>query len=99
MTIRREVRADAEAIQDFRRRLEPAVTEATGQSLSYTTLFAFAVARTLPRFPDLNAHWRDGEIWRFRSVRLGIAVALPAVGLVVPVVRHADRLFRSKPFL
>ncbi|QBS36614.1 2-oxo acid dehydrogenase subunit E2 [Thermaerobacter sp. FW80] len=84
-------RADAEAIQDFRRRLEPAVAEATGQSLSYTALFAFAVARTLPRFPDLNAHWRDGEIWRFRSVHLGIAVALPAGGLVVPVVRHADR--------
>lgn len=84
-------RADAVPLQEFRRRLGPAVTEATGHSLSYTAVLAFVVARTLPRFPYLNAHWREGEIWRFRSVHLGIAVALPGGGLVVPVIRDAEK--------
>ncbi|PZN11216.1 MAG: hypothetical protein DIU69_05910 [Bacillota bacterium] len=84
-------RANAVPIQDFRRQFGPAVTEATGHPLSYTAVLAFVVARTLPRFPYLNAHWREGEIWRFRSVHLGIAVALPEGGLVVPVIRDAEK--------
>lgn len=81
-------------LRELRRRLMPAIAEATGHSLSYTALFAYAVARTLPRFPELNAHFREreGEIWRFRAVHLGIATALPGGGLLVPVIRDADRL-------
>ena len=48
------------------------------------------VAAALVRHPAVNAHFADDRIVRFPSAHVGIAVAAPA-GLIVPVVRDADR--------
>ena len=48
-------------------------------------------AAALVRHPAVNAHFTGEEIRRFRSADVGLAVAAPA-GLVVPVIRGADRL-------
>lgn len=48
-------------------------------------------AVALVRNPAVNAVYTGDEIHRFRSADVGIAVAAPQ-GLVVPVVRGADRL-------
>ncbi len=48
------------------------------------------VAAALMRHRAVNAHFVEGEIRRFPSAHLGIAVATPN-GLVVPVIRDADR--------
>jgi len=58
--------------------------------ISVGHVVAAVVARVLTRHPDLNAHWVDG-VRRNDSVHLGIAVDAPW-GLVVPVVRDAQRL-------
>lgn len=58
--------------------------------VSVGDVLAAVVARVLPRHPDLNAHWVGG-VRRHESVHLGIAVDAPW-GLVVPVVRDAQRL-------
>ncbi len=47
-------------------------------------------AGALVRHPAVNAHFVGEAIHRFRSAHVGIAVAAPN-GLVVPVVRDADR--------
>ena len=57
---------------------------------SYTALLVRAVAAMLVRHPALNASVRGEEIWRFRSVNIGIATATPE-GLLVPVIREAER--------
>jgi pyruvate dehydrogenase E2 component (dihydrolipoamide acetyltransferase) len=49
------------------------------------------VARTLARHPALNATLEADIISRWRPVHLGVAVAVEG-GLVVPVIRNADRL-------
>lgn len=52
-----------------------------------------ALVKTLPRFPQLNAHY-DGETGLLRlyePVHIGIATQTPA-GLLVPVVHHAETL-------
>jgi pyruvate dehydrogenase E2 component (dihydrolipoamide acetyltransferase) len=49
------------------------------------------VAAALKRHRPVNAHFVDGELRRFSAANVGIAVAT-ANGLVVPVVRDADRL-------
>lgn len=59
--------------------------------VSYTDLLARAVVLTLPRHRRLNAHLVDGSIHQYRPIHLGIAVAL-SDGLIVPVVKNADRL-------
>jgi len=49
------------------------------------------VASALMRHRPINAHFTDGKILRFPSANVGLAVAAPS-GLVVPVIRDADRL-------
>ena len=48
------------------------------------------VASALVRHPPVNANFVDGKIHRFSAANVGIAVAAPS-GLVVPVIRDADR--------
>ncbi|MFN3457607.1 MAG: dihydrolipoamide acetyltransferase family protein [Novosphingobium sp.] len=62
-----------------------------GAGTSVLGLIAYAATSALLEHPRLNAHWRDDAIVAFRSVHLGIAVDA-ADGLVVPVIRHAERL-------
>ena len=47
-------------------------------------------AAALVRHPSLNAHFAGDRILRFPYAHVGIAVAAPQ-GLVVPVIRDADR--------
>lgn len=58
---------------------------------SYTDFVIAAVARALRKHPIVNAQMGDGTIQLLDDVHVGMAVAVDA-GLVVPVIRHADRL-------
>jgi pyruvate dehydrogenase E2 component (dihydrolipoamide acetyltransferase) len=58
--------------------------------ISYTDLIAKAVALTLREHPILNSTLVGEEIVLHDEINLGVAVAL-AQGLIVPVVRQADR--------
>jgi pyruvate dehydrogenase E2 component (dihydrolipoamide acetyltransferase) len=50
-----------------------------------------ACARTLRDFPSLNAAFTDHGVEIYSDINIGMAVALEE-GLVVPVIRNADRL-------
>jgi pyruvate dehydrogenase E2 component (dihydrolipoamide acetyltransferase) len=58
--------------------------------LAYTDMIVKAVALTLKEHPRLNAHVEGETIRLAQGIHIGIAVALED-GLIVPVVRHADR--------
>ncbi len=58
---------------------------------SLNCLVLAAVAHALTRHPLVNATLEDETISRWRRIDLGMAVAVDA-GLLVPVIRHADRL-------
>jgi pyruvate/2-oxoglutarate dehydrogenase complex dihydrolipoamide acyltransferase (E2) component len=62
-----------------------------GISLSFDAFVAKATVEALRRHADFNAHYTDEGHWRRQSVNLGVAVAVED-GLVVPVIRDADRL-------
>ena len=55
-------------------------------------IVASATMATRAEFPDLNAWLDGGDIVRHETVNLGIAVALGTEGLLVPVIREAERL-------
>jgi pyruvate dehydrogenase E2 component (dihydrolipoamide acetyltransferase) len=61
------------------------------RGVTLNDLLLWAVARTLPAHPALNALFVGGEIHQHRHVQLGIAVDTPR-GLMVPVVRQAEQL-------
>ena len=65
--------------------------KALGTNLSVTDFVLAAVAGSLVEFADVNARTDGVSVWPRRRVHLGLAVSLPA-GLVVPVIRDADRL-------
>lgn len=83
--------ADARALQSLRKRLKES-PEAMGlRGITINDLVLFAVARTLPTYPSLNALFYGTEIHQYRSVHLGVAVDTPR-GLMVPVIRAAETL-------
>ena len=65
--------------------------KAGGTNLTVTDFVLAATAQTLAEFPDVNSRTDGDSVWPRRRVHLGLAVSLPG-GLVVPVIRDADRL-------
>jgi pyruvate dehydrogenase E2 component (dihydrolipoamide acetyltransferase) len=63
------------------------------EKLSFLPFIVKAVLAALKKFPDLNAHVDDDtmEYVRRGDCHIGIAAATER-GLMVPVIRHADRL-------
>ena len=62
-----------------------------GVNLTYLAFILSAVAAALKENPLLNSSWDEDAIIVKRRIDIGIAVAAPQ-GLVVPVIRRADRL-------
>lgn len=60
------------------------------EKISVNDLIVAAAAKTLARFPDLNASYREGNLEMHSQVNIGIAVALED-GLIPPVLRDADK--------
>ena len=61
-----------------------------GARPTYTDLIVRAAAIALRDHPRLHARWTDAGVRLQPEIHVGVAVALDE-GLVVPVVRHADR--------
>ncbi|MCB2214326.1 2-oxo acid dehydrogenase subunit E2 [bacterium] len=63
--------------------------------LTYTAYFLGAIISGLKAVPLANSSWTDEGIRLHKQVNLGMAVALPDGGLIVPVIRNADELSLS----
>ena len=87
VTLHTEV--DATAFVELRGMLNDKL-QAREVSLTYTDLLVKVVANALREHPRLNATLTDEGIHLLQEINIGVAVALED-GLVVPVVRNADR--------
>jgi pyruvate dehydrogenase E2 component (dihydrolipoamide acetyltransferase) len=58
--------------------------------ISFNDLIIKAVAMALRKHPYLNAAWMGDHIRLYQDIHIGFAVAVDE-GLIVPVIRHADR--------
>jgi 2-oxoglutarate dehydrogenase E2 component (dihydrolipoamide succinyltransferase) len=76
---------------DRLRREHKARYEAAGTALTYTAFIAKAAADTIREFPYVNASLDGENVVYHKDINIGIAVALDQ-GLIVPVIRRADRL-------
>ncbi len=91
---------DAGDVMAFRARIKKAIEAGLDEKLGFSILkkvptfndiVLYAVSRTLLQFPDMNAHFLGDKMRYFNTVHLGVAVDTPR-GLMVPVVRNADKL-------
>ena len=65
-----------------------------GPRVTFTDILVAAIARTLRDHPILNSTVREDDIALWQDINVGVAVALDGGlegGLIVPVVRDADR--------
>ncbi|ASS65216.1 MULTISPECIES: 2-oxoglutarate dehydrogenase complex dihydrolipoyllysine-residue succinyltransferase [unclassified Paenibacillus] len=82
---------DMTAILDVRKRRKDAFKEKNEVGLGFMSFFTKAVVGALKKYPLLNAEIDGDDLILKKYYDIGIAVAAPD-GLVVPVVRDADRL-------
>jgi pyruvate dehydrogenase E2 component (dihydrolipoamide acetyltransferase) len=83
------VTADATELVAVRERMVELLREGETKP-TVSDVLTRLVASALVRHRPVNAHFVDGKIHRFPAANVGIAVAAPS-GLVVPVIRDADR--------
>ena len=83
------VTADATELVAVRERLVGLMRQGDAKP-TVSDVLTRVVASALVRHPPVNAHFVDGRILRHPNANVGIAVAAPS-GLVVPVIREADR--------
>ena len=81
---------------DMRRvvELREALVERTPEGDSrptYSDVITKLCALALLRHPAMNAHYEGSQVRLFRTVNMGLAVAIPQ-GLVVPVIRNVELL-------
>lgn len=81
---------DMGAVMDLRARRQEAFVTRHGVKLGFTSFFVKACIGALKAFPRLNAEIQGDEIVLKHYYDLGIAVGAEE-GLVVPVIRDADR--------
>jgi len=81
---------DMSAVMALRARLKERVEKEHGVKLTYMPFFVKAASLALKSYPVVNAQVDGDAILYKHYVNMGIAVASDA-GLVVPVIRDADR--------
>lgn len=82
---------DMSAVMELRKRRKEAFKEKHGVSLGFSSFFVKATIGALKAFPRLNAEIDGDEIVLKHYYDIGIAIGAEE-GLVVPVLRGADRL-------
>lgn len=82
---------DMTSCVSLRKQLLPIIEKLNGHRLSFNEVILKATAHTLQTFPDINISLEKDEIIYRSNVNVGFAVAVPN-GLVVPVVKNAEKL-------
>lgn len=82
---------DMTAVMALRKRRQPEFVERHGVKLGIASFFVKGAVGALKAFPEVNAELQDDELILKYYYDIGVAIGAPA-GLVVPVLRDADRL-------
>lgn len=81
---------DMSAVMELRRQRKDDFQERTGARLGFMSFFTKASIAALKAFPEVNAELQGTELVLKKYYDIGVAVSTDE-GLVVPVVRDADR--------
>ncbi len=82
---------DMKNVMDLRSRYKEEFERRHGVKLGFMSFFVKACCRALAEFPVVNSRIDGDDIVSYKTYDIGVAVSTER-GLVVPVVRNADRL-------
>jgi 2-oxoglutarate dehydrogenase E2 component (dihydrolipoamide succinyltransferase) len=86
------VEADVTRLVQWRDKHKLAFKQREGISLTFLPAIVSATTRALADFPRVNASVEEQTILLKKHIHMGIAVSLADNNLVVPVIKHADKL-------
>ena len=84
--------ADLSHLVKFREGFKEEFFKQEGFKLTYTPFIMYAIIQSLKEFSLVNASIDGDNIVVKKDINLGVAVAVPGNGLMVPVVKNADSL-------
>jgi 2-oxoglutarate dehydrogenase E2 component (dihydrolipoamide succinyltransferase) len=82
---------DLQAVNELRARYKDVFDKQHGVKLGFMSFFTKACVEALKKFPTVNASVEGGDIVYHEYFDIGVAVSTDR-GLIVPVLRDADRL-------
>ena len=82
--------ADMSAVIAHRKK-HRAEFESRGVQLTFTAYFLVAAVKAIRAVPEVNSRWTDTALEIFDNVDIGVATALEAGGLVVPVLNGVEK--------
>ncbi len=85
------IETDVTGLVRARQALKDSFREREGVDLSYLAFVSKVVTQALRDFPPINSTWDGDQLYERGDVNLGFAVDVPD-GLIVPVVKQADRM-------
>ncbi|MGY3052306.1 2-oxoglutarate dehydrogenase E2 component (dihydrolipoamide succinyltransferase) [Pedobacter sp. UYEF25] len=86
------VEADVTNMVRWRNKVKAGFEKREGEKITFTPLFAEAVAKAIKDFPMVNVSVVGTQIIKKRDINIGMAAALPSGNLIVPVIKNADQL-------
>jgi len=84
--------ADVTNIVLWRERVKKEFEKRENTKITYTPLFIDCLVRVIKRFPLINSSVDGERIIVKKDINIGMATAMPAGNLIVPVIRNADYL-------
>lgn len=86
------VEADVTNMVVWRNKVKDEFEKREKEKITFTPLFIEAIARAIKDFPGVNASVDGTKIVLKKNINIGMAAALPSGNLIVPVIKHADRM-------
>ena len=86
------VEADVTALVMWREKVKRQFEQREGTKITFTPIFIQAIVQAIKEMPMINVQVDGYTIIRKKDIHIGMAAALPSGNLIVPVIRHADRL-------
>lgn len=81
---------DATGMKDLRKAINKSL-EPKGIKVSYNHIIMKVVSLCLRDYPDINGSFKDNMLTHHKHINMGLAVAQPSGGLVVPNVKDCDK--------
>ena len=86
------VEADVTNLVNWRNKIKDDYFKREGEKITFTPIFIEALTKAIKDFPMINVSVEDNKIIRKKDINIGMATALPAGNLIVPVIRNTDSL-------
>ena len=85
------VEADVTNIVNWRNKVKDEFLAKEGEKLTFTPIFAEAIAAAIKEMPGVNISTDGHNIIKRTHINIGMATALPSGNLIVPVIKDADQ--------